>query len=176
MNFIKIQNRMEDLRREIGGQKLLEVSKLGGCWRDEADPQVSRIFLLESHDERVEFVFRHYHHVRLSTTARLTASTQRREGKSAVFSIKNEWNKIKFLLQKYRRQLKVFAVTFLKVKKRVGCGSETVRFDAETTTERKVVAWRCRFFLSFVQGILKREVSLYHWPPVWLVWISLFCK
>ncbi len=22
----------------------------------------------------------------------------------------------------------------------------------------------------------KGEVSLYHWPPVWLVWISLFCK
>jgi hypothetical protein len=28
----------------------------------------------------------------------------------------------------------------------------------------------------FNQGILKGEVSLYHWPPVWLVWISLFCK
>ncbi len=27
-----------------------------------------------------------------------------------------------------------------------------------------------------VQGILKGKVSLYHWPPVWLVWISLFCK
>ncbi len=26
------------------------------------------------------------------------------------------------------------------------------------------------------QGILKGEVSLYHWPIVWLVWISLFCK
>jgi len=26
------------------------------------------------------------------------------------------------------------------------------------------------------QGILKGEVSLYSWPPVWLVWISLFCK
>ncbi len=24
------------------------------------------------------------------------------------------------------------------------------------------------------QGILKGEVSLYRWPPVWLVWISLF--
>ena len=24
------------------------------------------------------------------------------------------------------------------------------------------------------QGILKGEVSLYHWPPVWLFWISLF--
>ncbi len=23
------------------------------------------------------------------------------------------------------------------------------------------------------QGIIKREVSLYRWPPVWLVWISL---
>ncbi len=27
-----------------------------------------------------------------------------------------------------------------------------------------------------IQGILKGEVSLYHSPPVWLVWISLFCK
>ncbi len=26
------------------------------------------------------------------------------------------------------------------------------------------------------QGILKGEVSLYPWPPVWLVRISLFCK
>ncbi len=26
------------------------------------------------------------------------------------------------------------------------------------------------------QGILKGKVSLYHWPPVWPVWISLFCK
>ncbi len=25
------------------------------------------------------------------------------------------------------------------------------------------------------QGILKGEVSLYHWPPFLLVWISLFC-
>jgi hypothetical protein len=27
-----------------------------------------------------------------------------------------------------------------------------------------------------VQRILKGEVSLYRWPPVWLVWIRLFCK
>ncbi len=26
------------------------------------------------------------------------------------------------------------------------------------------------------QGKLKGEVSLYSWPPVWLVWMSLFCK
>jgi len=26
------------------------------------------------------------------------------------------------------------------------------------------------------QGLLKGEVSLYSWPPVWLVWISPFCK
>jgi len=24
------------------------------------------------------------------------------------------------------------------------------------------------------QGILKGEVSLYHWPPVWLVWNQLY--
>jgi hypothetical protein len=29
---------------------------------------------------------------------------------------------------------------------------------------------------QFCQRILKGKVSLYHWPPVWLVWISLFCK
>jgi len=34
------------------------------------------------------------------------------------------------------------------------------------------------FLLAYAcnQGILKGEVSLYCWPPVWLVWISLFCK
>ncbi len=31
-------------------------------------------------------------------------------------------------------------------------------------------------FDTIYQGILKEEVSLYHWPPFWLVWISLFCK
>jgi hypothetical protein len=29
-------------------------------------------------------------------------------------------------------------------------------------------------FLSFLRGILKGEVSLYHWPPVWLVWSQLY--
>ncbi len=32
------------------------------------------------------------------------------------------------------------------------------------------------FKWTFNQGILKEEVSLYCWPPVWLVWITLFCK
>jgi len=27
--------------------------------------------------------------------------------------------------------------------------------------------------LGWKQGILKGEVSLYHWPPVWLVWNQL---
>ncbi len=27
---------------------------------------------------------------------------------------------------------------------------------------------------AFDQGILKGEVSLYHWPPVWLVWNQLY--
>ncbi len=26
----------------------------------------------------------------------------------------------------------------------------------------------------FSQGIIKRELSLYHWPPVWLVWNQLY--
>ncbi len=30
--------------------------------------------------------------------------------------------------------------------------------------------------IALNQGILKGEVSLYRWPPVWLVWISLFRK
>ncbi len=39
---------------------------------------------------------------------------------------------------------------------------------------------RSQFYILYhwylSQGILKGEVSLYRWPPVWLVWISLFCK
>ena len=30
--------------------------------------------------------------------------------------------------------------------------------------------------LSQMQGILKGEVSLYHWPPIWLIWIQLYDK
>ena len=30
---------------------------------------------------------------------------------------------------------------------------------------------RCRKSCLSLQGILRGEVSLYHWPPVWLVWI-----
>jgi len=29
-------------------------------------------------------------------------------------------------------------------------------------------------WVGFRQGILKGEVSLYHWPPVWLVWNQLY--
>jgi hypothetical protein len=36
--------------------------------------------------------------------------------------------------------------------------------------------WSYRARTAFNQGILKGEVPLYNWPPVWLVWISLFCK
>ncbi len=35
-------------------------------------------------------------------------------------------------------------------------------------------SYLCHFGLH--QGMLKGEVSMYHWPPVGLVWISLFCK
>ncbi len=37
----------------------------------------------------------------------------------------------------------------------------------------------CKFTFNFErsdQGMLKGEVSLYHWPPIWMVWISLLCK
>ncbi len=33
----------------------------------------------------------------------------------------------------------------------------------------------CRWHYCTNQGMLKGEVSLYCWPPVWLVWICLFC-
>jgi len=36
--------------------------------------------------------------------------------------------------------------------------------------------WGRDKFCQFGQGILKGGVSLYLWPPVWLVWISPFCK
>jgi hypothetical protein len=32
----------------------------------------------------------------------------------------------------------------------------------------------CLFQCLSNQGILKGEVSLYHWPPVWLVWSQLY--
>jgi hypothetical protein len=30
------------------------------------------------------------------------------------------------------------------------------------------------FICDLSQGILKGEISLYHWPPVWLVWNKLY--
>ncbi len=44
------------------------------------------------------------------------------------------------------------------------------------TYSRSDISYSGRIVGWFHQGILKGEVSLYHWPPVWLVWISLFCK
>ncbi len=38
------------------------------------------------------------------------------------------------------------------------------------SNRRSTVQWH------FPQGPLKGEVLLYSWPPVWPVWISLFCK
>ncbi len=35
-----------------------------------------------------------------------------------------------------------------------------------------VVVWQCDDVT--MQGILKGEVSLYYWPPVWLVWNQLY--
>jgi hypothetical protein len=35
-----------------------------------------------------------------------------------------------------------------------------------------VLRWTIR--IGWKQGILKVEVSLYHWPPVWLVWNQLY--
>ncbi len=40
-------------------------------------------------------------------------------------------------------------------------------------TCKLILKWE---MLWLKQGILKGEVSLYHWPPVCLVWISLFFK
>ncbi len=56
-------------------------------------------------------------------------------------------------------------------------------FDLLTIDEGNKVLWIWSLILWFVnkfnnyyiyQGILKGEVSLYHWPPVWLVWNHLY--
>ena len=41
-------------------------------------------------------------------------------------------------------------------------------------TKCMVTSWVHAYMMR--QGILKGEVSMYSWPPVWLVWISPFCK
>ncbi len=46
-----------------------------------------------------------------------------------------------------------------------------VRRDSE-----KFVGDEVTLCLKEPGNILKGDVSLYHWPPVWLIWISLFCK
>ncbi len=40
----------------------------------------------------------------------------------------------------------------------------------------KLIITPTRTFSVSYHRILKGEVSLYCWPPVWPVWISLFCK
>ncbi len=51
-------------------------------------------------------------------------------------------------------------------------------FILETSLFLYIKAFMEKSYNTFgeMQGILKGEVSLFHWPPVWLVWISLFCK
>jgi hypothetical protein len=51
---------------------------------------------------------------------------------------------------------------------RSGCHQDRSRQTAVIGTQGHCLVLR--------QGILKGEVSLYPWPPVWLVWINLFCK
>ncbi len=36
--------------------------------------------------------------------------------------------------------------------------------------------WRSTAKIWLYRRILKGEVSLYHWPPVWLVWNQLYCN
>jgi hypothetical protein len=40
--------------------------------------------------------------------------------------------------------------------------------------DQKASAFVLVKFWNSSQGILKGEVSLYHWPPVWLVWNQLY--
>ncbi len=55
--------------------------------------------------------------------------------------------------------------------------SDRVVHNVDVSGQRNYI--RLKFFIEIVsksdmeQGILKREVSLYRWPPVWLVWNQL---
>jgi hypothetical protein len=46
--------------------------------------------------------------------------------------------------------------------------------EIEIEIERERERERERLDYGITQGILKGEVSLYHWPPVWLVWNQLY--
>ncbi len=64
---------------------------------------------------------------------------------------------------------------------------ELSRFAQTRYLNRRIFFWMSTLSYSILylciyklhgcsQGILKGEVSLYHWPPVWLVWISCFAN
>ena len=56
--------------------------------------------------------------------------------------------------------------------------SDTLVFPAQPHVWSKYAVkyrcWRGPHFYHIMQGILKGDVSLYHWPPVWLVWNQLY--
>jgi hypothetical protein len=48
------------------------------------------------------------------------------------------------------------------------------KFTSESFVRVKHSSLLYQIVLQFAQGILKGEVSLFHWPPVWLVWNQLY--
>jgi len=61
-----------------------------------------------------------------------------------------------------------FAAPTNKIRKRWASSSSTC-----TTTASQTPSWRS-WPGNARQGILKGGASLYHWPPVWLVWNQLY--
>ncbi len=73
-----------------------------------------------------------------------------------------------------------YLLTFLKARcsilfytRRILSSPASIRWDSACLSVPNTLAY-CLNELN--QGILMGEVWLYHWPPVWLVWISLFGK
>jgi hypothetical protein len=56
------------------------------------------------------------------------------------------------------------------------CLTDQIRLVYTPLKWENRVQWDYQKSYNYSSGNTKGEVSLYHWPPVWLVWISLFCK
>jgi hypothetical protein len=76
------------------------------------------------------------------------------------------WLTLKWCLQVASCSTGVCNVKFLHLKKK----------RIEFCSKLACLSLPAIYTLGKKRGILKGEVSLYCWPPVWLVWISLFCK
>ncbi len=100
---------------------------------------------------------------------------------SGRFRIRWSWPEIRFPVE-----IRSPVETEKKNPARRGWKGRKIRVRGPVETSWRTTVWRkCRttsFFyrrsyqtlhLYLFQGILKGEVSLYHWPPVWLVWNQL---